>query len=158
MAVRLIMFVLLSVFLGQMQAIPNDSLLAILCKRVPLFGTQSPSCADFYRRLDAQTSTPPPVFIDEATTTVEAVTPNEAVTAVKMLGAWAQALIGLTSGILTIYGTLVSYFRFRRGCDCIQSFSLGLFKGQNNTSMDCDANNIPLRVFPERRPTDQSTV
>ena len=158
MAVCLILFVFLSVQFGQMQAVPNDSLMHVLCQRVPLFGTQSPSCADFYRRLDAQPSTPLPTFNDESTTTVEAVTPNNAVVAVKMLSAGAQALIGLTSGIFTIYGTLVSYFRFRRGCDCIQSFSLGLFKGQNNTSMDCDANNVPLRVLPERRHANASTV
>ena len=148
------MFVLLSVSLAMDQK-PGDDFLRLTCRRVPIVGTPTRACMDFFRRLDESTSKPS-VFksldtslskfgnFKNVSASILTETMNTQEVAVK-LGSWANALIGLASSFCTFYGFAVSYLHFRKGCSCIQSLSLGLSKGHERQSEDLEAPSLPVQ-------------
>jgi len=128
----------------------RDSLLAILCPPYPLIGTHSPECISYF---ESQTPMPSNQTLIDVIANIPTIPPlaHKTVKAAKILGSWAQAILGLVSSLITIYTAIAVCLKCRN-----HSTRSALTLGISTDRSDPHQHDIELGALPKL--TKKATV
>ena len=133
----------------------SGNFLKIKCRRAPLFATLSPSCKLFLSTSTTPTPSSTPI---PSTTTVSPTTTRTPFTSrnttsrihtiqahTSTLASWMKALISICASIATLYTSLVSFLKLKRGWSAKRALSLGIYPDHRSQGVNASDLPIPLR-------------